>query len=732
MKKKKDLFKPLRNKVQRLFAENARSILNYKQIAARLDLNSSEERNQLLLVLKNLQKDEILEEVRTGKYAAVFKHQFVYGRMELTQRGSGFLIPENKEENSEDIFISGENLNTALDGDQVKVNLFPFKNNGRPCGEVIEICQRKQEQFAGIVQMNHGYAFVVPDDKKMYSDIFIPGDKTNKAKQGQKVIARLIEWNAGEKNPLGEIIEILGKPGEHETEMHAIVSNFGFQMRFPEAVEKECKKLPLLISKKEISERVDYRKVCTFTIDPEDAKDFDDALSIQKLNNGNTEIGIHIADVSYYVKPNSAIDQEAFERGTSVYLVDRTIPMLPEILSNQLCSLRPNEDKLCFSVIVEMNNKAEVINHRIERTVIHSQRRFTYEEAQQRIESGEGDLSEELNQLNILAKQLQSERFKNGAVAFETQEVKFKLDEHFRPVDVYVKIRKDAHKLIEEFMLLANRLIAEAGSYSGRSKNKSAFVYRVHEEPADEKLQSFSRFATRFGYQLPQLSSSNASRNLNQFLKQVEGKPEQNLLQNLAIRTMQKAFYTSKKHGHYGLAFEYYTHFTSPIRRYPDLMVHRLIAEKIENGKLISNELLEKQCEHTSLMEARAAEAERASIRYKQVEYIRDYIGETFSGIISGVTEWGIYIEITRFRCEGMIRLQALDDDYYEFDERNQWIIGRHSKRRFQLGDSIDVIVAAADLQKRQIDFELAQKSTVNRNQKRMFEKKIKTNKRKR
>lgn len=723
MKNKLNSIQKFKRKIQRVFSENPKSLLNYKQIASKLGMESGEDKNTIITVLNVLKREGILDEIRPGKYAALFKHQFVFGRMDLTQRGSGFVIPDADSNHAEDIFISSDMLNTALDGDRVKVHLFAHQNNGKASGEVVEIVQRRQMEFPGVVQLNHGYAFVVPDDKKMYSDIFIPGDKINKAKQGDKVIARIIEWKIGEKNPFGEIVSVLGKPGEHNAEMHAIVANFGFAIQFPPEVQKECSRLPHKIAKSDLADRLDFRDIVTFTIDPEDAKDFDDALSFRKTKHNTFEIGIHIADVSHYVQPGTAIDREAYERGTSVYLVDRTIPMLPEVLSNDLCSLRPHEDKLTFSVLVELNQQAEILNYSIAKTIIHSQRRFTYEEAQHILETGAGEYSEELIQLNQLAKILQGKRFAQGAISFESQEVKFKLDEQFRPVDVFVKVRKDAHKLIEEFMLLANRIVAEQAGKKDKGKRKNPFVYRVHEEPSDDKLQNFSRFITRFGYSIPQLTASNASRNLNQFLTDVEGKPEQNLLQGMAIRTMQKAFYTSKKHGHYGLAFDFYTHFTSPIRRYPDLIAHRLIYTYLQQGQTGAGDELERACEHASAMEARAAEAERASVRYKQVEYIRDYIGDTFTGIISGITEWGIYVEITRFRCEGMIRLQSLDDDYYEFDERNQWIIGRYSKRRFQLGDSIEVIVAAADLQKRQIDFEIAQKVVNRKNAKKIQEK---------
>ncbi len=702
--------KKLKQQIERLFADNPRKLFNYKQIAAKLELDGSEDRNEIILAIKNLEKEQVIEELQPGKYASRFVHEFIFGKVDMTQRGAAYVVPENdtSTDHENDIFIQKENMHTALDGDKVKLQLTKVKNSGKRAGEIIEVLERYKTDFAGVVQLNFNYAFVVPDDRKMYADIFIPIEKINKAKNGEKVIARITEWNAHDENPRGEIIEILGKPGEHNAEMNAIVAEFGFANKFPEEVEIEAKMFSDKISSEEIAKRKDFRKTLTFTIDPADAKDFDDAISFKEIEKGMYEIGVHIADVSHYVTPKSKLNEEALKRGTSVYLVDRTIPMLPEVLSNNLCSLRPKEEKLTFSAVFKINEKAEVLDEWFGKTVIYSDRRFSYEEAQERIESGKGDLADEIIKLNELSKILRSERFENGAISFETQEVKFKLDENYKPVDIYIKVRKDAHKLIEEFMLMANKKVAAYVHSLKQGKEKKTYVYRVHENPNEDKLKMFSMFAARFGYKVKVDSIKQVAKSLNNFLIEVEGKPEQNVLQSQAIRTMAKAFYTCKKTGHYGLGFDFYTHFTSPIRRYPDLIAHRLLFDYLHNAKSADENYYEEICKQSSAMEQKAADAERASTKYKQVEYIRDFIGEKFEGIISGVTDWGMYIEITKYKCEGMIRLANLTDDYYEYDVRNQWILGRKTRKRYQLGDTIEVIVAGADIFKRQIDLEPA------------------------
>lgn len=717
MKKETNL-KFVRREMEKLFAHNRKKSFNYKQIAAALGTEGTEARNHIIRTLKALEKEGTIEEIMPGKYLAVFVSEFITGRLELTQRGAGFVIPETveKSDNDSDIFIAPENLNTALHGDTVKVNLFRQRNGQHREGEVVEVLERKKTEFVGIVELGHNFAFVKPDDKRVPVDIFIPSGKAGKARNGDKVVARITEWSEEHKNPFGEIIEVLGRPGEHNTEMHAIVAEFGFANKFPADVEREAEKIPETVLKEEIRKRRDFRKITTFTIDPVDAKDFDDALSIRPTDDGNWEIGVHIADVAHYVTPGSRLDDEAFERATSVYLVDRTIPMLPEKLSNGVCSLRPREEKLTFSVVFKMNLDGDVLDKWVGKTVIYSDRRFAYEEAQERIETRKGDFQSEINILNDIAHKLRSRRFKNGAVNFETEEVKFRLDENYKPVGIYIKERKDAHKMIEEFMLLANRTVAET-VFRMKSRNKPyTFVYRVHEPPSEEKLKLFNLFASRFGLSIQTTSHKTIADSFNRILNEVEGKPEQNIVQSMAVRSMMKAYYTTQKTSHYGLAFDFYTHFTSPIRRYPDLMVHRLLFSYLNNGKPASEKDYEERCKHSSQMEVQAADAERASVKYKQVEYIRDFIGEQFKGIVSGVTEWGIYVEITEYKCEGLVRMSSLTDDFYEYDPANQWVIGRRSKTVYQLGSEVEVIVKNTDLQRRQIDLDLASAGRPSRN----------------
>ena len=714
MKREKNL-KTVRKEIERFFAANSKKAFNYKQICAALDIESTEGKNYIIRTLKQMEKDGMIDEVMPGKYLALLTTHFITGRLEVTQRGAGFVIPEEGSEIKDDIYIGSENLNTGLHGDTVKVNLFAKRSGSRVEGEVIEVLKRKREEFVGVVELGHNYAFVSPDDKRVPIDIFIPEGKINNAKNGEKVLARVVDWSNEHKNPIGEIIEILGKPGDHNTEMHAIIAEYGFANKFPETVEKEADKIRDVITNEEIAKRKDFRKITTFTIDPEDAKDFDDALSIEEVGDGIYEIGVHIADVSHYVTKDSVLDAEAFERATSVYLVDRTIPMLPEKLSNGVCSLRPNEEKLTFSAVFKMNLEGEILDKWIGKTVIYSDRRFAYEDAQERIESKEGDFAKEINTLNDIALILRKARFKNGAVNFETEEVKFKLDENYKPIGIFKKVRKDAHKMIEEFMLLANRTVAEFVHKMKGEKQPKTFVYRVHEPPSEEKLKLFNLFAARFGLSIQTTSQKSISTSFNNLLNDVEGKPEQNIVQNMAVRSMMKAYYSTKKTSHYGLAFDYYTHFTSPIRRYPDLMAHRLLFSYLNNGKSANDVEYEEKCKHASQMEIQAADAERASVKYKQVEYIKQFIGEQFEGIISGVTEWGIYVEITEYKCEGLVRLANLTDDFYDYDEFNQWIIGRRTRKIFQLGGEVKVIVKQADLQKRQIDLDVAEVSAPRR-----------------
>ncbi len=714
MKREKNL-KTVSKEIERFFAANSKKAFNYKQICAALNIESTEGKNYIIRTLKQMEKDGMIDEVMPGKYLALLTTHFITGKLEVTQRGAGFVIPDDGSEIKDDIYIGSENLNTGLHGDIVKVNLFAKRSGSRVEGEVIEVLKRKREEFVGVVELGHNYAFISPDDKRVQIDIFIPEGKINNAKNGEKVRARVVDWSNEHKNPIGEIIEILGKPGDHNTEMHAIIAEYGFANKFPNEVEKDADKISDIITKDEIAKRRDFRKITTFTIDPEDAKDFDDALSIEEVEDGIYEIGVHIADVSHYVTPNTVLDAEAFERATSVYLVDRTIPMLPEKLSNGVCSLRPHEEKLTFSAVFKMTLEGEILDKWIGKTVIYSDRRFAYEEAQDRIESKVGDFANEINTLNNIALILRKARFKNGAVNFETEEVKFKLDENYKPIGIYKKVRKDAHKLIEEFMLLANRTVAEFVHKMKGEKQPKTFVYRVHEPPSEEKLKLFNLFAARFGLSIQTTSQKAISTSFNNLLNDVEGKPEQNIVQNMAVRSMMKAYYSTKKTSHYGLAFDFYTHFTSPIRRYPDLMAHRLLFSYLNNGKSANEVEYEEKCKHSSQMEIQAADAERASVKYKQVEYIKQFIGEQFNGLISGVTEWGIYVEITEYKCEGLVRLANLTDDFYDYDEFNQWIIGRRTRKIFQLGGEIKVIVKQADLQKRQIDLDVAEVSAPRR-----------------
>lgn len=679
--------------------------LNYKQVAAKLNLTDTESRNTIQDILQEEARMGSFKEVEKGKYVLKELKAFVVGRVDMTADGSAFIVPEDEFE--DDIYIAPRKLRQALHGDRVKVHAYEKRRGKRKEGEVVEILERARTEFTGTINISPRFAFLIADDRKMLNDIFVPLADLNGAQDGEKVVVAITEWPQDSKNPVGRVKHVLGKKGENDTEMNAILADFGFPLAFPANVEKEATAFPSVISPEEITKRRDFRPVTTFTIDPADAKDFDDALSFQQLPNGNYEIGVHIADVTHFVRPDLPLDKEAFERGTSVYLVDRVIPMLPERLSNDLCSLRPHEDRLVFSAVFEMDEHANVIHEWFGKAIIHSDRRFSYEEAQEILENKAGEFSHELLKLNQLAYILRERKFKHGAISFETTEVKFNLDENGKPLGVYVKERKDAHKLIEDFMLLANRRVAEFIGKQGKGKNKRTFVYRVHDVPKEESITAFAQFAARFGYKLNTKSDRETARSLNALMERVEGTKEQNVLTTLAIRSMAKAIYTTKKTSHYGLAFDYYTHFTSPIRRYPDVMVHRLLEHYLSGGKSVSAEAYEKLCEHASQMEKKAADAERASIKYKQAEFLQDQVGETYLGIVSGVTEWGMYVEIEENKCEGMVRLRDITDDFYALDEKNYAIIGQRKKKRYQLGDEVQIKVKKVDLAKRQIDFTL-------------------------
>jgi ribonuclease R len=630
------------------------------------------------------------------------------GTFERRSNGKNSFVPED---GSDPLFVAERNSFHAMNGDKVKVQIFARRRGSTPEAEVIEILERAKNTFIGVLSVGKNNAFLLTDSKILANDIFIPRDKLNGAKDGQKVVVRITEWPEKANNPEGEIIDVLGNAGNNTTEMHAILAEFGLPYRYPEKVEKAAEKIPVEISPEEIRLREDFRDVLTFTIDPKDAKDFDDALSIRQLKNGNWEVGVHIADVTYYVKPESIIDKEAAERATSIYLVDRTIPMLPESLSNGLCSLRPLEDKLCFSVIFEMTRTAEIKNDRIVRTVIRSNRRFAYEEVQAIIENkgtiADGaEYSEALLTLDRLAKTLREKRFKNGAINFERSEVAFDIDENGKPLRVYFKAASDSNQLVEEFMLLANKQVAETIGRVPKGKKAKTFVYRVHDAPNPEKLANFAEFIRRFGYKLKDKgNNTEISKNINRLLDEVQGKREQTLIETLAIRSMAKATYTTQNIGHYGLAFKYYTHFTSPIRRYPDMMVHRLLERYLTGGRSVSQQALEEDCKHCSNMESLASNAERTSIKYKQVEFMSDKVGMIFNGVISGVTEWGLYVELSENACEGMVPIRDLADDYYEFDDKTYSLVGTQKKHRYRLGDPMKIRVVKANLERKQLDF---------------------------
>lgn len=691
--------------VSDVFEKNDNQALNYKQVSAKLNLNDQESRDTILEVLKDGKSAGVYLEPEKGKFKLKDLQTFIVGRVDMTADGSAYIIPDDEFE--KDIRVAPRKLKNALHGDSVKVYVFAKKNGSKRDGEVIEIIKRAKSDFTGVIKISDRFAFVIADDKKMMHDIFVPLADILGSRNGQRVLVSLTDWPEGAKNPIGVVKHVLGDQGENNTEMNAILAQYGFPLSFPPQVEKEANAIPEEIPAEEIAKRKDFRKVLTFTIDPADAKDFDDAISYQKLPNGNHEIGVHIADVSHYVIQGTDLDKEAYSRATSVYLVDRVIPMLPERLSNGVCSLRPHEDKLCFAAVFELDEQANIVNEWYGRTVIHSDRRFSYEEAQEVIESKEGDYAKEIEKLNELAYILRDRKFKNGAISFESTEVKFKLDEAGKPIGVYVKERKDAHKLIEDYMLLANRKVAEYIAKKVKGEKKLTFVYRVHDSPNMETLNTFATFASRFGYKINTKSDKEIAKSLNHLMADVEGKKEQNILTSLAIRSMAKAIYTTKKTSHYGLAFEYYTHFTSPIRRYPDVMAHRLLQTYLDGGKSADAEFYEVASVHSSAMEKRAAEAERASIKYKQAEYLENNIGSVYKGIISGVTEWGMYVEIEENKCEGMIRLRDISDDFYVLDEKNYCIVGQRKKKKYQLGDEVMIRVKKVDLSKRQIDFTL-------------------------
>ena len=701
--KKKELSKAVLD----FFHAKQDEVISLKYIFSELKLTTHPLKMLCMDILSDLLADDYITEVDKNKYKLNNHGIEMTGTFQRKSNGKNSFIPEG---GGDPIFVAERNSAHAMNNDKVRIAFYAKRRGCEAEGEVIEILQRANDTFVGTLEVEKSYAFLVTENRTLANDIFIPKDKLKGGKTGDKAVVKVTEWPDKAKNPIGQVLDILGKAGDNTTEMHAILAEFGLPYVYPQSVEKAADKIPAEISAEEIARREDFRKVTTFTIDPKDAKDFDDALSIRPLKDGLWEVGVHIADVTHYVKEGSIIDKEAEKRATSVYLVDRTIPMLPERLCNFICSLRPNEEKLAFSAIFDITEKGEVRDSRIVHTVIESDRRFTYEEAQQIIETKEGDFKDEILMLDTIAKALREKRFTAGAINFDRYEVKFEIDEKGKPISVYFKESKDANKLVEEFMLLANRTVAEKIGKAPKGKKPKVLPYRIHDLPDPEKLDNLAQFIARFGYRLRTSGTkTDVSKSINHLLDDIQGKKEENLIETVSIRAMQKARYSTHNIGHYGLAFDYYTHFTSPIRRFPDMMVHRLVTRYMDGGRSVSETKYEDPCDHSSNMEQIAANAERASIKYKQVEFMSERLGQTYDGVISGVTEWGLYVELNENKCEGMIPIRDLDDDYYEFDEKNYCLRGRRKNRIYSLGDAITVKVARANLEKKQLDFALVE-----------------------
>lgn len=711
--------KDFTSQIFKILSREPSKSFNYKQIAAVLELSDTKSRNEIIRDLKILKAQDKIHETEIGKYQIISKAEYYEGIIDMTSRKTGYFVCDELED---DVFVPFINLNHALDGDKVKAYIYNRRSSRKPEAEVLEILERKKSEFVGVIDIQKNFAFVTTANAKMYTDIFIPKNKIGDAEHGDVVLVTLEDWPKKADSPFGSVIKVLGKPGEHNTEIHAILAEYGLPYDFPIEVEAYANKIDTSITEEEIKKRRDMRDVLTFTIDPKDAKDFDDALSFQVLENGNYEIGVHIADVSHYLEEGTILDDEAYKRATSVYLVDRVVPMLPEVLSNFACSLRPHEEKYTFSAVFQLNNKAEVLGAWFGRTVTYSDQRFAYEEAQSIIETKSDVIPAEISltgseyivpkpivdatlKMDELAKILRRKRMAAGAISFDKVEVKFNLNEEAEPIGVYFKQSKDANHLIEEFMLLANRKVAE---FIG--KQKKTFIYRIHDEPNEDKLINLQTVIAKFGYSINFRSKKDISNSLNNLLEEVQGKKEQNLVDTLTIRSMSKAAYSTENIGHYGLAFDYYSHFTSPIRRYPDVMAHRLLQYYIDGGKSVSEEEYEEKCVHSSQMEGLAAQAERDSVKYMQVKYMQDHKDEEFLGVISGVTEWGIYVEIIENKCEGMVRIREIRDDYYTFDDKQYALVGEVSKNILQLGDEIYVKVKNADLVKKQLDFHYLRK----------------------
>ena len=714
----------LTNTILSILKKERNKTFNYKQIASKLGVNDASSRNQIIKKLAQLKVKGEIEEVDRGKFKAIVNTEYHIGILDLSAKGNGYIISDDFED---DVFVASNNINKALDGDEVEFYAYRRKHRGKQEGEITNIIKRAKSDYVGTIQIQNSkkFAFVVADSPKMYTDIFVPINKIKKAEDGDKVVVKLTDWPENASSPYGKVTEVLGKPGEHSTEIHSILAEYGLPHQFPLEVESYVNKLDTSITEEEIANRRDMRKDLTFTIDPKDAKDFDDALSFKVLENGLYEIGIHIADVSHYVKPDTVLDDEAYERATSIYLVDRVVPMLPEILSNGACSLRPREEKYTFSAVFKMNDNCEIKDQWFGRTVTYSDARFAYEEAQAIIETKNSVIPQEVSltgetyntdqsiteailKLDELAKKMRTKRMRTGAISFDKVEVKFNLDEEANPVGVFFKTSKDANKLIEEFMLLANKKVAE---FIGKQNPKKTFVYRVHDEPDDSKLTQLQTVVGRFGHKLNFKDRKSVASSLNKLLTDVVGKKEQNLVDTLAIRTMSKAEYTTQNIGHYGLAFQYYSHFTSPIRRYPDVMAHRLLQHYLEGGKSVNEDIYEEKCKHSSNMEYLATKAERDSIKYMQIRFMQDQQDEEFLGVISGVTDWGIYVEIISNKCEGMVSVRDMKDDTYDFDQDHYAMIGRHNHKMYQLGEEVIVKVKNTDLVKKHLDFYLVGKA---------------------
>lgn len=732
-KSKKKGISNLSNTILSILKKDRNQAFNYKQIAAKIGVNDASSRNQIIKKLRDLQGKQEIEEVERGKFKAVVNTDYYTGILDLAAKGNGYIISDDFED---DVFIASNHINKALNGDEVEFYVYKRRKQGKLEGEITNIIARAKSEYVGVIQIQDkkNFAFVVVDNNKMYTDIFVPINKIYQAKDGDKVLVKIEDWPEKASSPHGKVLQVLGKPGDHDTEIHAILAEYGLPHDFPEAVEAYANQIDTTITADEIAKRRDMREDLTFTIDPKDAKDFDDALSFKVLDNGLYEIGIHIADVSHYVQEGTVLDDEAFERATSVYLVDRVVPMLPEVLSNNACSLRPNEEKYTFSAVFQINDKAEIKKEWFGRTVTYSDARFAYEEAQAIIEQNSSN-SVETNQIenldtfipeavsitgksyntapeiahaivkmDKLAKIMRKKRMRSGAISFDKVEVKFNLDANNKPTGVFFKTSKDANKLIEEFMLLANRKVSE---FIGKQNPKKTFIYRVHDEPDETKLAALNNVVSRFGYKLNFKDRKNVAASLNNLLKDVNGKKEQNLVDTLTIRTMSKAEYTTKNIGHYGLAFDYYSHFTSPIRRYPDVMAHRLLQHYLEGGKSVNQDVYEDKCNHSSNMENLSTRAERDSIKYMQIKFMEDHKEEAFLGVISGVTDWGIYVEIISNKCEGMVSVRDMKDDHYVFDQDQFAMVGKSSKKVYQLGDEVVVKVKNTDLVRKHLDFNL-------------------------